>query len=288
MGVKNHYYHTKYFNRFHDRFRGHLENEYQLIETTYTKRIKIGNNNYFFNNDGDMDLNVLRLINAVRNDAKRYLSDPRNKPRDTYINFFKLIQNPLPNKVVAKIDLTSAYWKMSCNMGIVSMQTDELLKTLFDDKQYNEFEMMFGDSKKKVYEDFKKARLKALGSLSTSKHVKHCKGKIIVDEYVTTEPTKPLYLEICRCVDEIMSESGQKLDGAIYYYWDCIFIYKEFEKQAIDFFRERGFETKSEDTMLEYVPIKNGSGYILSHCDGKIYMTRKEDKHLIPQYDEME
>ena len=87
-------------------------------------------------------------------------------------------------------------------------------------------------------------------------------------------------MNICKGIDNIMKECSINIDGCIYYYWDCIFIKKKFEEQAINFFKSKRYDVGINETRLEYVNIA-GNGFLCSQSDGKIYMTKKENKKLI-------
>ena len=106
---------------------------------------------------------------------------------------------------------------------------------------------------------------------------------MIDTEQIIEHPARPIYMEVCRGIDDLMKECQQKVEGCIYYYWDCIFTTKKFEKQVIDFFKDRKYEVSVDETSLEVVNVGDAV-YLLSTKEAKMYMVRKEDKHLLSEH----
>jgi len=241
--------------------------DFELVTTSYTKKIITKNEVMFFNDEGDNDNKVLLLISAVRNDAKNFLKksnieDVANIETD-FFNLLDIIEN---DEVIVKVDLKSAYWEYALKVGIISQKTNEKFLSW-----YEGIESFYA----------KQARLKALGSLATSKFTSIYKdGKFAYSMPVHTEKTKAIYMEICNGIDRLMKDCNINVEGCVYYYWDCIFVKKKFEQQVIDYINSRGYDVSTQETKLE--PIKIGDiGYMLSTSDNKIYMTRTENKHLL-------
>jgi hypothetical protein len=265
------YYHSSMYLEFLEEYKRRKLN-FSLEQTSYTKTIKLEDKRLMFNQDGASDWRVLSLINKTRSDANKYLEcllicDEKDMLlRDTYINFYKLFEKPTLQQEIVKVDLKSAYWKYALRRGIITEETDNTFKKLFK----------FENNK-----EAKNARLKALGSLATSKRViDYVNGVANYDsEKLLIEPTKPLYLEICRGVDELMRECREEIPGVYYYYWDCIFVSKEFSKEAIDFFASRDYNVNVDEDKIEFVE-HMGNSYIVSTKNDKCYMVREEDKNL--------
>ena len=270
--MKTRYFHSRFYSREFKRLKARGQT-FEVEKTTYTKKITYGAIRMIFNNEGDIDNNVLSLISAVRKDASNYiaktsyeeinrLNDERGK-----INFFNMLNLINDEDVVVKVDVKSAYWEHAMKKGIITEETNNKYKKLFEGVDI------------KIAKD---ARLKALGSLATSKlRQKYSKGKLVKEE-VTVQPTKPLYMLICSGIDDLMNELSRSIDGCFYYYWDCIFVGKQHEKEAIDFLRNKGYSTTSQETQLQYMKFGN-TGYIFSISDNKVYMTRKETAHLVDE-----
>jgi len=240
--------------------------DFELTRTTYTRKIIKDNAVVMFNETGEPDFKGLQLLNKVRKDAKAYMARDC-VIRNSYINFFDMIEMPTTNKLIHKIDIRSAYWNYSRKVDLVSKETHGCFMDLYKDEP------------NKVA---KNARLKALGSLATTKYMIEFKnGKPDYDtERTETQPTKPVYMEVCRSIDDVMKECVQQVPGCIYYYWDCIFVNAEFSDQAIDYFKEKEYEVSVGETKMDYIKLGN-IGYLVSQCDEKMYMTRREDKELL-------
>ncbi len=255
-----------------DRYDRYLQNlkdrgeDFELTRTTYTRKITRDKTIVMFNDSGEPDHKGLILLNKVRRDAKDYM-ERDCVIRNSYINFFDMIEKPTSNKLIHKIDIRSAYWNYSRKVDLVTNETHACFLDLYKDEP------------NKVA---KGARLKALGSLATTKYsVMFENGKPNYNtEITTTQPTKPVYMEVCRNIDDVMKECAAQVPGCIYYYWDCMFVNAEFSKMAIDYFKAKEYEVSVGETMLDYVQLGN-IGYLISQCDEKMYMTRREDKELL-------
>ena len=264
--MKNKYYHIKHYTSKLETLKKNRR-DFELISTSYTKKITTENETMFFNGEGTDDMKVLLLIGAVRRDAKEFLESKTIESigyEDT--DFFNLLDIIKEDDVIVKVDLKSAYWEYALKYGIISEDTNN--KFL---KWYENVDTAFAKS----------ARLKALGSLATSKLTSVYKnGKFHYNKPVETQPTKAIYMEVCNGIDRLMKDVNYNVDGCVYYYWDCIFVQKEFEKQVIDYISSRGYSVSTQETKLEFVNIGD-IGYLLSTSDDKIYMTRKENKFLL-------
>lgn len=266
------YYHSSMYLEFLNEYK-RRRLDFVLEQTSYTKCIKIGDKRLMFNQQGKSDWRTLSLINKVRSDANNYLKhllicDEQDEiVRDSYINFYKLFEKPTLKQEIIKVDLKSAYWKYALQRGIITEEADNTFKKLYKNE----------DNK-----TAKQARLKALGSLATSKRIiEYQNGKPNYEtEELLIEPTKPLYLEICRGVDELMRECREEIKGVYYYYWDCIFISKEFSEDAVEFFKKRNYNVNVDEDSIEYVE-HMGNSYIISTKNDKCYMVREEDKNLV-------
>jgi len=261
------YYTLDSFNDYFQECKAKGE-DFELTKTTYTRKLKKDDYTIIFNEEGKKDFLTLCLINKVRKDARKFISLSQN----SYINFFNMVEMPNPTKLIHKIDIRSAYWNYAIKVGLITEETNKFFE-----------EKWFGYPTKYA----KKIRLKALGSLATTKiSVNYVNGKRIKDtEEINTQETKSVYMEICRGIDEMMQECVREVQGCIYYYWDCIFIENEFSQDAIDFFKNKDFDVTVGETKLEY-HVVNGTGYLRSEADGNMYMTRAEYKNNLPDLDE--
>lgn len=240
---------------------------FELHQTTYTRKIKFDEYTILFNEKGRDDKKTLYLLNSVRADGKKYMKQYPKSIRNTEIKYFDLLARPYSTKVMIKIDVKAAYWTYGLKREIISHETNEKFKKYFGEMSYQEA---------------KDARLKALGAMATYKQIKYFKnGKEQFEKQKnSTEPTKPLYLEICRGIDDLMTLCCKQVEGCIYYYWDCIFATSEFSNDVIEFFRDHHYSVSTEQTRM-YVEKINNDLYYLRTSDNKLYCTRWEDKHLL-------
>lgn len=270
---------------------------FTVISTTYTKRIiQQGdggeiNLNAFFNDRGTGDHKLLSLIHEVRKDAREWMEREGLTESGEGIDFFNLFEVPKEDEVIAKVDVSAAYWSYALKRGIITPKTNEKLIKLYGVswRRIKQKKTDHVDGKQEERErsvgEFKAARLKALGSLATTKVTREYENGYIVSEQIKEESTKIVYMEICRGIDRLMKECHQNVPGCIYYYWDCIFVKKEFSAQAIEFFKQREYNTSMKITKIDFIRMGD-IGYLISTLDDTIYMTRKENKHLLPRYEE--
>lgn len=240
---------------------------FEVTMTSYTRRIKEKNKTVLFAQDFSNDnFYLLPLINKVRDDAKKYMVANKFED-DTRVDFFGLINNPITKKVICKIDLNGAYWNYAIKMGIVSEQTNTFLNNSHRDMTYKEL---------------KSSRLKALGSLATRKIVFVYEDGVEIEEKreIQKEHTRELYIDICRGIDNLMKECCRNVEGCIYYYWDCIFVDKDFSEEAVEFIRSKDYDVTIEETSIDVVHVGDHC-YLLSKKDEKMYLIKKEDKHLL-------
>ena len=267
------YYHISYYNSKLNTLKK-LKQSFILTRTSYTKRIETEAEIMFFNDSGDEDKLPLILINSVRKDAKKYIEQHTINGKfeiDENCDFFNLLDIIENDDVIVKVDLKSAYWEFALKEGVITQKTNEKFQDL-----YKDVDAFFS----------KQARLKALGSLATSKHTSYYKnGKYNREDPPDIQATKKVYMKICDGVDRLMKDTNYHVDGCVYYYWDCIFVKKEYSQDAIDYLNGRGYDVSTQETKLEYIKIGD-IGYLLSTSDDKIYMTRNENRFLLDFDDE--
>ena len=257
---------------------------FEIASTNYSHKISYGNTNIIFNGKADADYETLMLISKVRSDADKWLELHGNHIEHSQIAWYDLLSFPNEDEIICKVDIKSAYWECAKKMLVVSQDTDDYLKSMFEPKgDLFSFIANGPDGTKQM----KQTRLKALGSLATTKMIERYLMGVLQpinpDEDIITQKTKPLYLEICRQVDHIMQECHSEVPGCRYYYWDCIFIAKQHSEQAIDFFRKRDYECSVGETRIKYQEI-GGAGFIESITDSKLYAVKQESKHLLERY----
>ncbi len=246
------------------------EKTFELRRTQYSKEIRVDNTKIFFNNTGKNDLSSLGLIMKVRSDGNKFINNPEWKDV-SHIDFFNMINVPQLDDVLSKVDIKGAYWNYALMSGVISEETNKYLNERY---------------KGHSYKYIKGIKLKSLGSLATRKKIIHyIKGKPDWDnEKIISQPTRNIYMNICNGIDEIMKKASKEIEGCVYYYWDCIFLKKQFEKQAVEFFRDHKYEVGLGQTRLEYVKIGN-YGYLITHDSKKpiMYMTKKEKRRNKPE-----
>lgn len=237
-----------------------------LQSTTYTRKIRTAKFNILFNSEGQSDYKVLALINRVRSEGKIYM-DTKYTPGEGHIKYFDLIDVIDEKDILYKVDIKAAYWSYAMKLGVVSPDTNDMLKKLYKDEPVKRL---------------KKARLKSLGSLATTKRIdQYIAGNLITTlTEIKTELTKPLYLDINRGIDNLMKECIYNIPGCKYYYWDCMFVDKKHGKEVINFFKDLKYDVHVGETRLKYVKVGN-AGYVVSLSDNKIYMTKKGNIELL-------
>lgn len=260
------YHHVNFFDETVSKFKQEGR-DFIVLSTTYTKRIKTAEKDIFFNDKGKPDFKLLPLINMVREDAQIYL-DSDGYLGETKIDFFNLYNLPKEDEVYVKIDMKSAYWELALKENVISEKTNNKLKQVTSGMPN---------------EEIKKTRTKALGSLATTKTIREYRDGKKFFEDVISEPTKQVYLQVCRGVDKIMKECVEENPDCIYYYWDCIFAPKAIKKEVIDFFKKRKYAVSASDTKLEYV-IVGEIACLISTWDKKMYLSRRENKHILKKY----
>ncbi len=241
-----------------------LENKENFILKTTTNSAKIIKENLSinFNEGGRKNDTELKLITKVRSDAESYMSITDHKERENHIHFFDLFEIPDKDEIICKVDIKSAYWTYAIQRGVISEMTNRFFVEKFEGKPENYV---------------KKVRLKALGSLATTrKFVEYKDGRRVLDsERVEVQKTKPIYMDICRGIDDIMRECTANIKGVIYYYWDCIFVKGEFSEEVINYFLDLKMNVSLEETRLKYISLPN-RGFLQSYVIGK------ENKHGLP------
>jgi hypothetical protein len=275
MSKKQRYLHIKHFSNKLELLKKQ-KLDFELTSTSYTKKITTEKEVMFFNPEGEDDKKVLLLISSVRSDAKKFLAkktkeDSLEEVRSLETDFFNLLDIIKSDEIIVKVDIKQAYWEYALKVGIITKATNDKFLTWYEniDAYYA-----------------KQARLKALGSLATSKFTSiYQGGKLTYNKPPSTEKTRDIYMEVCNGIDRLMKDCNFNVDGCKYYYWDCIFVSKEFEQDAIDYINSRGYDVSTEETKLEYVTIGD-IGYLLSTSDNKIYMTKKENKFLLDWEDD--
>lgn len=260
------YHHVNFFEETVIRFKDE-KRDFETISTTYTKRIKTADKDIFFNDKGKPDFKLLPLINMVREDAQIYLNSD-GIIGESRIDFFNLYNLPKENEIYVKIDMRSAYWELALKENVISEKTNEKLKQVTSGMPN---------------EEVKKMRTKALGALATTKTTRKYRSGIKIFDEPKSEPTKQVYLQVCRGVDKIMKECVEENPDCIYYYWDCIFAPKTIKKEVIEFFKKRKYKVSASETKLEYV-IVGEIACLISRWDNKMYLSRRENKEILKKY----
>lgn len=264
------YKHESYFNR-EFQFLKDEGFDFEKRSTAYTHKIILPDTTIIYNDTGKEDKRLLYLINQTRRDGKEFKQFYRNE-QTKETRFFDLFKPP-SDEVLVKIDIKAAYWEFALKRGIITNKTDRLFKKLY---------------KNEKYDVAKTARLKALGSLATCQKIDTYKNGILQKDLVriNKQETSDIYDEICNGIDDIMQEMNAKIDGCVYYYWDCVFVFKEYEKEVIDFLKEKEFKVKTGQSKLSY--LRTGTtGYLFCELDNKQYLTRPEHRIILEKlYDE--
>lgn len=240
---------------------------FEITSTTYSRKVRTPYSTIVFNRTGSEDYSGLGLINNARTDAKNFLKQRPDEIRDSYIHFYDMFEIPKEKDIICKVDVKGAYWNYALKRNIIQEKTNQSLIKQFEGKSVREM---------------KDCRLRALGSLATTKKYQYWYKGVFIEELedVQTEPTKPLYLEVCRGIDDLMQECRASVDGVYYYYWDCIFAHKDVNEKVIEFFKDNQYDVSYGETQLIYREVGEG-GWLVSVADDKQYMVRKEQSYLL-------
>jgi len=237
---------------------------FELVETTYTRKIKYGNKTFIFNDTGTGDPDVLALINKVRRDAKNFHRTVGGINKVPQFDIFKL---PEQEDIIEKVDIKAAYWQHGINISLISEDTQHFFNTRF-----NKYSSKYT----------KQARLKALGALATRKRIyKFANGEEIPDlREETQEDTVHIYTSIRRDIDNIIRSAMYNNPDSVYYYVDCLFMIKgAHAPEAYEYIRNNGFNVTTEETRLKPVIIGDVL-YLESISDGKHYITRQTNRDV--------
>ncbi len=242
--------------------------DFLLHVTNYTCMIKEdGRGVVMFANDfKDTNYFLLPLINKIRTDGRRYLEN-NSIANDGRVDYSGLLDNPMKPKMICKVDVNGAYWNCGVDMTVISEETNEYCDKIHEGSTYKEL---------------KGTRLKAFGSLATRKTIyKFEEGREIKKDRIDKiEATRDLYIDICRTIDMLMKRCADEIEGCVYYYVDCMFVDKTFSEDVVEWFKERGYGCSVKETSLSYELIGDHA-YLISEADGKEYLVRKEDRHLL-------
>lgn len=236
-----------------------------LVEhTSYTKKIKQGNQTLIFNEKGESDYTILALINKVRNDAKKWFDkNPLPKINENDIIWSRLTEKP-PQTIITKIDLSGAYWQAALKRGIITTKTHDYLTEKYTDVK-----------------EQKQARLKALGSLATKKKVVYYSDGREYDRDQKIQYSRQMYMSICQDIDKVMSDICFSIPGAYFYYWDCIFTGNESTNEVIDYILRKQYHhtTEEAEQTVEEIGLRK---YIVCTEPEKIFLKRKEIEPINP------
>lgn len=232
----------------------------QTIETAFTKRIKSEDYKQCVFANEPTHPQVLKLISMIRKDAEKFIKSDKSAEitkKTTYeIEFYQFVDRSefTNNKLIegTKIDLNEAYWQTGLNMGLISVETDDFLYSIFWGLDF------LGNplSEEKIKKKRKKARLKALGSLATRQKITDWADGKIIDKgeneenprIETKDLQRQLYLTICDLVANVMgSLIYEFFENVIYYYWDCIFVDSKInESKIFESIEKLGYKAKVE------------------------------------------
>lgn len=219
-------------DKFNDFKKALIKNKktFSVSETNFTKIITIVTGSekkkIKFNSETPDNL-AFKLLNYTKSDAQKFLINSRLgktnfngfKKNSADIEFYKFYG---ANRLITngfKVDIVSAYWSLAINNGLLSDKTIE-----------------FFNENKSLFNNAKHARLKALGSLATTKvNYNYKEGKRHgADELIFVKETKELYLWICEEIARVMQAVALVFkENVIYYYWDCLFFDSNVDKDKL-------------------------------------------------------
>jgi len=251
------------------------ESDFEAHRTNYTRKIKVEESTYIFNEDGRNDFEILSLINRVRRDSQKYFEENKETIyadlKEATIEYFDLIEKPpFEHILVAKVDINGAYWNYALKQGIISQETDDFLH-----REY-------GGTK-----GMKRARLKALGSLATRKIIDVYEDGIIKHTRLKKQDTYDLYIYINKGINDLMTEACEENEGSFFYYVDCIFTRKDCSKELVDWIAKKDYHTTVDETYISTETVLNRKylvskdNYSVSNSSDKMYVVRPESEWIL-------
>ncbi len=252
---------------------------FQLIETSYTARIKQernGRKNTFLYSAQDKKLPPVVLkkyndflllnINKVRSLAKDF--ELKDAPKE-YIDLgWSSMLSSLPREItIWCVDIKSAYFNAAIEIGLFTKEF------VLEFEKYFEIQFKQIIKVEKDYNDlYKSARLVVLGSCATKRRVRDYVEGICKEDSgykVYDVKARNVYVEVCRSVDNLMIELNE-VPGTVGYYWDCVFTTSEssaieVEKKILE--RGLNFKTEKRKSKIYYYP--NGGGSMVTNCDNE-------------------
>lgn len=223
----------------------------------HAKVITVDNKYNLLLNNIDSNTSLMVLIKKVKKDVESYIA---NKVKD--INFFNFRLDNLEitdfnnfKFTGVKIDISAAYWNTAKKMFL-------------SEKTYQ-----YGIDNKPI-------RLAALGALAIKRYTDTWENGIITNKQISRPDTYNVYMEICKIVDNILSELFYLTGCAFGYFIDCVFLSTQ-NKHLIDltqkYFRNKGYSTTVDFCNFSFKTEKNNL-YLLSenNKEKKQYFVAKD------------
>jgi hypothetical protein len=171
--------------------------EYTLVKTSVsTKLIFRGQN--FWTNTHKLDVDFMRLIQGVHNDALAF-KETGEILTGGFPNYFKFKNRFFENRKMYEIDVNAAYWHVAGELFL-------------SQKTYN-----LG------LERPKKERLSALGILARKQKYEFYKGSELLRVERNVSETRDIYKSVVSRLDYIIGNIMENDEGAVGYWVDAIF-----------------------------------------------------------------
>ena len=223
-------YNSENYNKIFDIYIKNKKN-FVLKKTNYTAHFQQNNSKkiILLNQTGQPDPELLSLINKTRKDAKIYLKKNYQNTKPTeladvtwyYYNDFAGKNNQKGE--IIKLDIDAAYWSIAQKIGLLSEKTNEYFEYITKDKNKKEK---------------KQNRLKALGSLATTKIIYTYENSKLISTKTDIQHTKHIYIYICKKTADLMLKIALQND-LLYYYWDCLFINTKAQLERVKFYLQK-------------------------------------------------
>jgi hypothetical protein len=236
----------------------HLKIPFRLQETSNSQTIEAAGYSRVILSDEFLNGKELAFVKSVKKEIERRVS---NKEAETIdpdaVKYFRFGKYP-PGEYsdILELDINSAYWKTAHDLKVISPETYQNGLTVT-----------------------KRARLVALGSIASVKHIYQFDGvELNFCETKENLETRGYFFKIADTVSRIILDFIEENPNAVFFFWvDALFIKAEIKNECLDFFRARGYEMKQKP--IEKMTIEKterGNKYILEMKDGKTKTFQKK------------
>jgi len=236
----------------------HLKIPFRLQETSNSQTIEAAGYSRVIISDEFLSGKELAFVKSVKKEIEGRVSRGEAETIDPdavkYFRFGKYPPGIYEN--VLELDINSAYWKTAHDLKIISPETYQNGLTVT-----------------------KRARLVALGSIASVKHIYQFDGvELNFCETKENLETRGYFFKIADTVSRIILDFIEQNPDAVFFFWvDALFIKSEIKNECLDFFRSKGYEMKQKPIdKMTIEKTERGNKYVLEMKDGKTKTFQKK------------